>query len=120
MTGEDLNRRWQSPNEVIHPEIFHTKGLLSYVNTVMNKDTFLFCDFHGHSRFHLMISLHVYLTSDLDFESNFISGRKMFSFMAVHQTKVGGAQIGNLKMTLELTWYILILILALIQMLEGF
>jgi len=50
LTGEDLNRRWQLPNEVIHPEIFHTKGLLSYINTVMGKDTFIFCDLHGHSR----------------------------------------------------------------------
>jgi hypothetical protein len=40
LTGEDLNRRWRDPNGLIHPEIFHTKGLLSYVKQVCigNKD----------------------------------------------------------------------------------
>ena len=50
LTGEDLNRRWRDPNQRIHPEIFHTKGLLSYAKKVLEKDIFLFCDFHGHSR----------------------------------------------------------------------
>ena len=55
LTGEDLNRRWRDPSELIHPEIFHTKGLLSYVKQVLEKEIFLFCDFHGHSRFvHLL------------------------------------------------------------------
>ena len=49
-SGEDLNRRWQDPNAKLHPVIYHTKGLMSYVRQVLNKEIFLFCDFHGHSR----------------------------------------------------------------------
>ena len=50
LTGEDLNRRWQDPNVKLHPIIYHSKGLMSYVRQVLNKEIFLFCDFHGHSR----------------------------------------------------------------------
>ena len=50
LTGEDLNRRWQDPNVKLHPIIYHSKGLMSYIRQVLNKEIFLFCDFHGHSR----------------------------------------------------------------------
>ena len=50
LTGEDLNRRWQEPHESLHPVIYHCKGLLSYIKHVLQKDIFVFCDFHGHSR----------------------------------------------------------------------
>ena len=50
LTGEDLNRRWQDPNPQLHPVIYHSKGLMSYIRQVLSKEIFLFCDFHGHSR----------------------------------------------------------------------
>ena len=50
LTGEDLNRRWQDPNQQLHPVIYHSKGLMSYIRQVLSKEIFLFCDFHGHSR----------------------------------------------------------------------
>jgi len=50
LTGEDLNRRWQDPHAKLHPVIYHSKGLISYIKQVLAKDIFLFCDFHGHSR----------------------------------------------------------------------
>lgn len=50
LTGEDLNRRWQDPHETLHPAIYHCKGLFSYIRQVLQKEVFVFCDFHGHSR----------------------------------------------------------------------
>ena len=50
LTGDDLNRRWRTPDPVLHPAIYHTKGVMSYVRKVLAKQIFLFCDFHGHSR----------------------------------------------------------------------
>ena len=34
LSGEDLNRQWQSPNPDLHPTIYHTKGLLQYLAAV--------------------------------------------------------------------------------------
>ena len=31
LTGEDLNRRWDSPSADLHPTIYHTKGLLQFL-----------------------------------------------------------------------------------------
>ena len=50
LSGDDLNRRWRSPSEKLHPSIYHAKGALSYIKQALNKDIFLYCDFHGHSR----------------------------------------------------------------------
>ena len=45
--GVDLNRRWESPNRLMHPTVYHTKKMMQafaeWHNLVM------FCDFHGHS-----------------------------------------------------------------------
>ncbi|XP_071965777.1 cytosolic carboxypeptidase 1-like isoform X2 [Antedon mediterranea] len=49
LTGEDLNRRWISPNPEFHPTIYHTKGLLQYLKNIQQQPL-VFCDFHGHSR----------------------------------------------------------------------
>ncbi|GFS06475.1 cytosolic carboxypeptidase 1 [Elysia marginata] len=49
LVGEDLNRRWGKPCRVLHPTIYHTKGLLLYLNMV-NKTPMVYCDYHGHSR----------------------------------------------------------------------
>ncbi|KAK6643669.1 hypothetical protein RUM43_005179 [Polyplax serrata] len=50
LSNEDLNRRWKNPHPILHPEIYHTKGLLEYCCRVLKKPPFVFCDFHGHSR----------------------------------------------------------------------
>lgn len=34
LSGEDLNRQWQSPNPELHPTIYHAKGLLQYLAAV--------------------------------------------------------------------------------------
>ncbi|KAG8315662.1 hypothetical protein J6590_066567 [Homalodisca vitripennis] len=50
LTNEDLNRRWSQPSPVLHPVIYHTKGLLDYSVRVLKKVPYVFCDIHGHSR----------------------------------------------------------------------
>ncbi|XP_046403035.1 cytosolic carboxypeptidase 1-like isoform X2 [Ischnura elegans] len=50
LTDEDLNRCWIRPNQQLHPEIYHTKGLVECMARDLNKTPFLYCDFHGHSR----------------------------------------------------------------------
>uniref|UniRef100_UPI0037E78E2E cytosolic carboxypeptidase 1 isoform X2 n=1 Tax=Semicossyphus pulcher TaxID=241346 RepID=UPI0037E78E2E len=49
LSGEDLNRQWQSPNLELHPTIFHTKSLLQYLAHIQ-RAPLVFCDYHGHSR----------------------------------------------------------------------
>ncbi|XP_053779413.1 cytosolic carboxypeptidase 1 isoform X3 [Desmodus rotundus] len=49
LSGEDLNRQWQSPNPDLHPTIYHTKGLLQYLAAV-KRVPLVYCDYHGHSR----------------------------------------------------------------------
>ena len=50
LTGDDLNRRWRNPSPTMHPAIYNTKGIMSYIRQVLDRDIFLYCDFHGHSR----------------------------------------------------------------------
>lgn len=49
LSGEDLNRQWQSPNLELHPTIYHTKSLLQYLAHIQ-RVPLVFCDYHGHSR----------------------------------------------------------------------
>ncbi|XP_059172169.1 cytosolic carboxypeptidase 1-like isoform X2 [Physella acuta] len=49
LVGEDLNRRWGKPCSILHPTIYHTKGLLQYLSAI-NKPPLIYCDYHGHSR----------------------------------------------------------------------
>ncbi|KAM6152484.1 cytosolic carboxypeptidase 1 isoform 2-T2 [Erethizon dorsatum] len=49
LSGEDLNRQWQSPNPDLHPTIYHAKGLLQYLASV-KRLPLVYCDYHGHSR----------------------------------------------------------------------
>ena len=44
--GCDLNRRWENPNEVIHPEIFNAKEMIMKMAT--QREIAFICDFHGH------------------------------------------------------------------------
>ena len=46
MLGVDLNRRWNQPNQVLHPTIYYTKKYLQ-VFKEMHK-CLMFCDMHGH------------------------------------------------------------------------
>ena len=48
MSGQDLNRRWQSPDKAVYPEVFHAKELLR--DLTKERDVVLYCDVHGHSR----------------------------------------------------------------------
>ncbi|XP_064073469.1 cytosolic carboxypeptidase 1-like isoform X4 [Vanessa tameamea] len=50
LTNEDLNRRWCKPSPVLHPSIYHTKGLIEYLIRVWKKPPLVYCDYHGHSR----------------------------------------------------------------------
>ncbi|XP_012227413.1 cytosolic carboxypeptidase 1-like isoform X2 [Linepithema humile] len=50
LTNEDLNRRWSNPNQVYHPVIYHTKGLMEYCARVLLRPPHVFVDYHGHSR----------------------------------------------------------------------
>ncbi|KAL1463737.1 hypothetical protein WDU94_015463 [Cyamophila willieti] len=49
LSNEDLNRKWKSPHPVLHPEIFHTKGMIAFCADVLKRPPYLYCDFHGHS-----------------------------------------------------------------------
>ncbi|XP_060708839.1 cytosolic carboxypeptidase 4 [Hemiscyllium ocellatum] len=49
LSGEDLNRQWSDPKPDLHPTIYHTKGLLSYMRSI-GKTPLVYCDYHGHSR----------------------------------------------------------------------
>ncbi|XP_056629033.1 cytosolic carboxypeptidase 1 isoform X2 [Triplophysa dalaica] len=49
LSGEDLNRQWQSPNADLHPTIYHAKSLLQYLRAT-RRTPLVFCDYHGHSR----------------------------------------------------------------------
>ena len=44
--GCDLNRRWGKPNEIIHPEVFHTKQMITKLATQRNIAFVIDC--HGH------------------------------------------------------------------------
>uniref|UniRef100_A0A480K8J9 Cytosolic carboxypeptidase 1 n=1 Tax=Sus scrofa TaxID=9823 RepID=A0A480K8J9_PIG len=43
LSGEDLNRQWQSPNPDLHPTIYHAKGLLQYLAAV-KRLPLVYCD----------------------------------------------------------------------------
>ena len=47
LIGKDLNRLWDDPKENVCPTIFHTKEMIK--KTLVSREIFLFCDFHGHS-----------------------------------------------------------------------
>uniref|UniRef100_UPI00398F85EE cytosolic carboxypeptidase 4 n=1 Tax=Pristiophorus japonicus TaxID=55135 RepID=UPI00398F85EE len=49
LSGEDLNRQWSEPSPDLHPTIYHTKGLLSYMRSI-DRTPLVYCDYHGHSR----------------------------------------------------------------------
>lgn len=48
VAGVDLNRVWQTPDKKLHPSVFHLKQLLMEIQK--ERELFLFCDLHGHSR----------------------------------------------------------------------
>lgn len=45
INGQDLNRQFHSPDNRLHPEIFHLKNLIQ-----INKDILTYLDFHSHSK----------------------------------------------------------------------
>ncbi len=48
LTGTDLNRRWDCPDETLHPQIFYLKNLMKKLVSE-KKEILVFCDLHGHS-----------------------------------------------------------------------
>jgi predicted deacylase len=48
LAGSDLNRRWKSPNKILHPIIHAAKR--SIKSFAQNHKIDLVIDFHGHSR----------------------------------------------------------------------
>ncbi|UJR28214.1 hypothetical protein I4U23_009464 [Adineta vaga] len=50
LATKDLNRQWSSPNSILFPTIYHTKGLIACLSMYYSRPISLFCDFHGHSR----------------------------------------------------------------------
>lgn len=47
LLGVDLNRRWQNPDKIMHPEIYHAKKIIESVHKKF-KIAFI-ADLHGHS-----------------------------------------------------------------------
>lgn len=50
LMGQDLNRLWTKPNEVLQPVIYKTKKLIA--QTAMERPLIVYIDFHGHSTLH--------------------------------------------------------------------
>ena len=50
LSGVDLNRVWDRPSPILHPPIFHSKGLIQYLVDIQHIKPFVFVDLHGHSR----------------------------------------------------------------------
>lgn len=46
LAGVDLNRRWDKPDRILHPEIYYVKKLL--METEYKKAAYI--DLHGHSK----------------------------------------------------------------------
>lgn len=49
LVGTDLNRRWDFPDEVLHPQIFFLKNYMKML-TAAGREICVFCDLHGHTR----------------------------------------------------------------------
>jgi len=47
LTGSDLNRRWDQPDEYLHPQIYFLKNLIRMSDI---KDISVFCDLHSHTK----------------------------------------------------------------------
>jgi hypothetical protein len=50
LAGCDLNRRWEYPNEILHPEIFYAKQMI--LKFASHRNISFICDLHGHSGAH--------------------------------------------------------------------
>ena len=48
VAGVDLNRQWNEPSKILHPTVFYLKETVAKLKK--ERDVFLFCDIHGHSR----------------------------------------------------------------------
>ena len=48
LAGSDLNRKWKTPNKILHPVIYNAKRFIK--TFAAEYDIELICDFHGHSR----------------------------------------------------------------------
>lgn len=48
LLGVDLNRKWEKPNRLLHPEIHYAKQMIR--NMHIERKVILYCDLHGHSR----------------------------------------------------------------------
>lgn len=49
ITGVDLNRRWDAPDEFLHPQIFYLKNYMKMLGAG-KREVLVFCDLHGHNR----------------------------------------------------------------------
>jgi len=49
LTGTDLNRRWDNPDEALHSQIYFLKNLLKKL-VYEKKEILVYCDLHGHSK----------------------------------------------------------------------
>lgn len=49
LSGVDLNRRWSSPNSIMHPEIYFMKVQMALTDKQSAGIT-MFCDLHGHNK----------------------------------------------------------------------
>ncbi|CAI5439555.1 unnamed protein product [Caenorhabditis angaria] len=50
LAGIDLNRVWDRPNDLLHPEVYHTKAIVQFLCDNLNKRPLAFVDLHGHSK----------------------------------------------------------------------
>ncbi len=48
LSGNDLNRRWKSPQMLAHPEIYNLRIMIKRFQE--DRSVVMFCDLHGHSR----------------------------------------------------------------------
>ena len=48
LLGYDLNRKWNAPDKLLQPTIYHTKDMIR--SMAEQREITLFCDLHGHFR----------------------------------------------------------------------
>lgn len=48
LMGTDLNRRWDNPDILAHPTIYHCKQMIA--SLAKRRKILMFCDFHAHSK----------------------------------------------------------------------
>lgn len=82
LSGEDLNRQWQSPNADLHPTIYHAKSLLQYLRATRRTPLVSFISYPRESRKRTRLTVCQLCAFRCFVIITVIHGRRTFSCMA--------------------------------------